>query len=110
MADDTRAGGRLEDNGGGTLMIHGSLRNDDVVRLYDALPIDARTLRLDLTGVSAVDSAAVAMLLDWRWRQQAIGGALQIEHAPDSLRRLAAIGGVDRLLGIEGISMGATAK
>jgi phospholipid transport system transporter-binding protein len=110
MADDTQPGGRLDDTGGGALMIHGPLKSDDVAGLYDALPVEARTLRLDLAGVTAVDSAAVALLLDWRWRQQAAGGALQIAHAPDSLRRLAAIGGVDRLLGIEGITTGATAK
>ena len=54
---------------------------------------------LDLAGVTAADSAGLAVLLALARDARAVGRPLVIAHAPDSLRALAQLAEVDRLLG-----------
>lgn len=54
-------------------------------RLRDSGPI----CDIDLTGVGAVDSAGLALLLEWQARQRARGRELTMRQAPDNLMRLA---------------------
>lgn len=56
----------------------------------------------DLSAVTAVDSTAVALLLDWQRQAQARGAALVLRGVPAALTSLAKLYGVDGLLGLDG--------
>jgi phospholipid transport system transporter-binding protein len=59
-------------------------------------------VEIDLGGVTAVDSAGLALLLEWaRWARQA-GGSARFVNVPAKLASLARIGEVEDLLGIPG--------
>jgi phospholipid transport system transporter-binding protein len=56
---------------------------------------------VDLSGVTAVDSAGLALLLEWvSWARQQ-GLRLQFPGFPDKLRALARLSEVESLLGLE---------
>jgi phospholipid transport system transporter-binding protein len=55
---------------------------------------------LDASPLVELDSAALALLLDCRRRVLARGLTLQITGAPPKLRQLAALYGVEGLLGV----------
>ena len=57
-----------------------------------------KTGRVDLKGVDPVDSAGVAVLLEWKRRALAEGVALAFENVPPSMASLAELYGVDGLL------------
>lgn len=54
---------------------------------------------IDLSAVKEVDSAAVALLLQWRRDAQASGKALSFTSVSPQLASLASLYGVDALLG-----------
>jgi phospholipid transport system transporter-binding protein len=56
------------------------------------------TGRVDLKDVDPVDSAGVAMLLEWKRRAVAEGLQLAFENVPPSMASLAELYGVDELL------------
>jgi phospholipid transport system transporter-binding protein len=56
------------------------------------------TGRVDLKGVDPVDSAGVAVLLEWKRRAVAEGVALAFENVPPTMASLAELYGVDGLL------------
>lgn len=58
----------------------------------------AATLELDCRGVGNVDSAALALLLDWLAWARAAGRRMHIAGLPAHLRELAAISEVEDLL------------
>jgi phospholipid transport system transporter-binding protein len=70
--------------------------------LADARPAVARgeVTTLDLAGVTASDSAGLAVLLALRRAAQARGVAMGITSLPATLRALAQLGEVEDLLGI----------
>lgn len=53
---------------------------------------------LDLSGVEAVDSAAVSLLLAWSRQAAARGHRLQLQHLPDNLQSLLKVYDVQALL------------
>lgn len=53
---------------------------------------------LDLSGITRVDSAGLALLLELTRAARAHGGKLQIEKSPQQLRELAEFFGLDELL------------
>ncbi len=53
---------------------------------------------VDLSAVSAADSAALALLLDWVRVARARGRMLEVRALPPGLRSLAGLYGVDELL------------
>lgn len=57
-------------------------------------------LCVDCTGLSQVDSSALAVLLSWQRTAQDAGIALDIAGAPQSLSNLATLYGVESLLAI----------
>lgn len=61
----------------------------------------AGDLVVDLAGVSAADSAALALLLDWMRCARAAGHALFVRNLPAGLLSLAALYDVDGLLPAE---------
>ena len=56
------------------------------------------TGRVDLKGVDPVDSAGVAVLLEWKRRALAEGVQLAFENVPPTMVSLAELYGVDELL------------
>ncbi len=80
--------------------LSGALRATAVSRLVTDLPVANGAHRLDLGALEAVDSAGLALLLEWQRQLQAAGGELILINAPSGLIRLARISGVDTLLGL----------
>jgi phospholipid transport system transporter-binding protein len=52
----------------------------------------------DLQEVQRVDSAGVALLLEWQLRAQAVGMRLRYINLPNQLRAIARVTGVDGIL------------
>jgi phospholipid transport system transporter-binding protein len=57
---------------------------------------------VDLTGVDRVDSAGLAVLLEWQALQKTAGHRLDLVNAPDSLLRLAQLAEAVELLNLSG--------
>ena len=57
-----------------------------------------QTIRIDFAAVTGVDSAAVALLLEWRRMAQARGKTLVFENLPPNLLALASLYGVADLV------------
>ena len=89
----------LADDGAGRLVLRGDLQVTAATRLYTELPVSADPYTVSLRAIEAIDSAGIALLVDWQQRLHAAGGTLVLTDAPDSLQRLARIGGVAKLLG-----------
>jgi len=54
---------------------------------------------IDLAGLEAADSSAVALLLEWKkWARQS-GGEVRFDNPPEALRTIAGLSQVDQLLG-----------
>jgi len=66
-----------------------------------AAAIAGGDLAIDLSAVAEVDTAAVALLLEWQRQAQARGARLELAAVPDDVASLARLYGVDGLLGIE---------
>jgi phospholipid transport system transporter-binding protein len=65
---------------------------------FAARPDLPQTIRIDFAAVAGVDSAAVALLLEWRRMAQARGKTLVFENLPPNLLALAALYGVAELV------------
>ncbi len=90
--------------------------NGDVLRITGALDFETlpgviaeadkyvaradlpQRLAIDFSGVTGVDSSAVALLLDWRRRAIGRRVALEFLHLPENLLALAQLYGVDELI------------
>lgn len=83
----------------GGFALHGDLRADAVTALLSQLPVGAERWEMDLAGVTNVDSAGLALLLEWSLRMQSADGELLLQRAPSQLVRLAQISSIDTLLG-----------
>ncbi len=59
----------------------------------------------DLSSVDEVDTAAVALLLEWQRQALSRGGRLQLSGVPADVASLAKLYGVDGLLGLGGPSL-----
>ena len=55
---------------------------------------------VDLSGLTDVDSATLAVLIAWSAQARARGAALRYLDAPPALRNLARLSDVDGLLGL----------
>ncbi|MGA3772218.1 STAS domain-containing protein [Ralstonia nicotianae] len=69
-------------------------------QLGQARQVGTAAVRVDCAGLSQVDSSALAVLLSWQRTAQAAGIALDIAAAPEALRNLATLYGVDTLLAV----------
>ena len=65
---------------------------------FAARPDLPQTIRIDFAAVTGVDSAAVALLLEWRRMAQARGKTLVFENLPPNLLALASLYGVADLV------------
>ncbi len=61
--------------------------------------VDAGEREIDLSGVERAQSVALSVLLSARRRAAARGGDLTVVNAPEELRTLARLYGVEALLG-----------
>jgi len=55
-------------------------------------------LTIDFAGVDAVDSSAVALLLEWRRQAMRLGKTLEFVNLPANLLALATLYGVEELI------------
>lgn len=60
----------------------------------------AEAIVFDLVEIGRVDSAGVALLLEWRRSAHECGGMLDFVNPPDQLRAIAHVSGVDGILGL----------
>jgi ABC-type transporter Mla MlaB component len=85
-----------------TFRLEGRLTVDEVPEVYrrhldwkdDGLP-----QTIDLSGLEATDSSAVALLLEWLSWARAHDKEIQFDNPPDGLRTIAGLSQVDELLG-----------
>lgn len=94
----------LEVAADGRASLTGPLTFATVARLFGeiapTLPGTAPGGRIDLAGVGAIDSAGLALLLEWQSRARARGGQLALDNAPADLLRLARLCEADELLNL----------
>ena len=57
---------------------------------------------IDLSGLEASDSSAVALLLEWKNWARRSGGDVRFENPPQALVTIAGLSEVDKLLGWDG--------
>ncbi|HVC01720.1 MAG TPA: STAS domain-containing protein [Steroidobacteraceae bacterium] len=92
---------RLEPGEGGRTRVLGVLNYDTVAVLLLAGSegiAAGRTAVIDLAGVSASDSAGLALLIEWLSVARAAGHALRYEKVPPQLLQLARLSEVEDLL------------
>ena len=107
MSTTIQAGeSRIEFSGNGRAAVSGPLTFESVPGLFETLerraPGGDPVSRIDLAGVSAVDSAGLALLLEWQARSRAAGGQLAVHNAPENLLSLARLSEAVELLGLSG--------
>lgn len=90
------------ENGGAR--IRGELTFESVPGLYErAEPFFADgVMFVDLSGVTTVDSAGLALLLEWQASSMGTPGRLEFNNAPPSLLSLASLSEATELLNIKG--------
>lgn len=80
-----------------------------VLREGEAAFGGAAQAEVDLAGVGRVDSAGLALLLEWSLAARDQGRRLDYRNVPGALSALAGIGDVSGLLGFPGDSAGGSA-
>lgn len=90
--------------GGEVLALTGSLSFDSLPGVLEETErFTARAdlperLTIDLSGITHVDSSAVALLLEWRRLAQRLGKGLEFVNLPENLLALATLYGVVDLI------------
>jgi phospholipid transport system transporter-binding protein len=87
-----RDGQRVLLDGPVTLATHVALREASAPLLTDT------NLEIDWSGVAAVDSSALCLILHWRRRAAAAGHSINQLNLPDSVTALADLYGVSDLI------------
>jgi len=88
---------------GETLRVDGALTIDTVPGLVGAVSehLAQGAIRIDFSGVTDVDSAAVALTIEWLRQAAAKNLPLELTNLPVVLRNLANLYGVSNLLQLE---------
>ena len=101
MTDAVRAA-RIE-AGGGRFTVSGPLTFATARRTCEAgisaFGASAGDVVVDCAGVSAADSAGVAVLIEWRHWARAQGRALSFANLPTAIQGIAQISGLEGVLG-----------
>ena len=96
----------LDIDDGGTMRLSGPLTFATTPGLYrqseSRLAEGAALQTIDLEGVSRVDSAGLALLLEWQARRRAEGSELAVRKAPAGLVSLARLCEAVELLNLTG--------
>lgn len=88
------------DAANGDCFVTGALDFANVPSLPLAVPGDGE-VAVDLSGVGRVDSAGVALLLEWVREARAHGRALVFRGMPAQLLAIARVSGVDTILPLD---------
>jgi phospholipid transport system transporter-binding protein len=91
----------LEVSDGGRARVIGSLHFSTVSALLTAGVAaieDGRAAVIDLSGVTASDSAGLALLIEWLSVAKSAGRTLRFENIPSQLQQLARLSEVEELL------------
>ncbi|MBX9631864.1 MAG: STAS domain-containing protein [Burkholderiales bacterium] len=85
---------------GDRLVVEGAVTMEEVPGLLaqGLMLLDRGETRIDLAGVTAADSSAVALLLEWLRAAQRAGGRIVYLNLDNSLKSLADLYGVTELL------------
>lgn len=88
----------------GSARLAGELTFESVPGLYvHAQSVLPRSMTsIDLSGVTAADSAGLALLLEWQASRKALSPGLTFINAPSSLLSLASLSEATELLNISG--------
>ncbi|RLA16945.1 MAG: NTP-binding protein [Gammaproteobacteria bacterium] len=62
----------------------------------------AASLRVDLSGVTEVDSAALALLIEWSRQAHQQHRTIRIEHTPEKLMAIARLTGTGDIIAMTG--------
>lgn len=92
---------KFEDVGGGRFRVVGRLGFDTVTQALDAshkLFAEYHAIQLDLSGVTAADSAGVALLIEWVSRARHSKCVLHFRHVPEQVMAIARISDVENML------------
>jgi phospholipid transport system transporter-binding protein len=90
----------IQANNKGGLSLSGSLTFDSVASLFSQSIVSGHSGDIDLEAVDAVDSAGLALLLEWQASAKARGDSLNFVNAPSDLKRLAAMSEATDLLNL----------
>ena len=97
--------GRLAGDGPGRWSLSGDVGFADAARLLaegEAAFAGADRVEVDLSGVGRLDSAGLALLLEWSLAARGQGRRLSYRNPPPALSALAGLGGVSGLLDSSG--------
>lgn len=85
---------------GDRLAVSGSLTIPQAARLLEAgrQLVSSRDALFDLAGVDQIDSSGIAVILGWLRAAQAAGHSLKVANAPEALRSIAKLYGVEEIL------------
>ncbi len=90
----------VERRDGGVAII-GPLTFASVAELYEAgtAELPAGDIDIDLSGVTKVDSAGLALLVEWQKRARRSGAAISLRQAPKQLLELIRVSGLRSVFG-----------
>jgi phospholipid transport system transporter-binding protein len=89
----------------GRFALAGDLRFENAARVLaegDAAFGSLADAEIDLAGVARVDSAALALLLEWSASAREAGRSLRYRNVPEAIAALAGISEVSELIGPDG--------
>lgn len=87
---------------GDAVRLDGRLTVDEVPKVFEQRKNwrdDGPPETIDLSGLEAADSSAVALLLEWQGWARRAGRRIRFANPPEALRTLAGLSQVDKLLG-----------
>ena len=82
------------------MKLQSRLTLDEAAAALQSLPADGSARSIDASQLQEFDSAALALLLQAARLARRGGPGFEVRSAPDKLRQLARLYGVDRLLGL----------
>ena len=92
----------MADDDDRTVELEGRLTVDEVPEVYERRKSwrdEGPPSTIDLSGLEAADSSAVALLLEWEsWARRA-GRSIRFANPPEALQTLAGLSQADKLLG-----------
>ena len=94
---------QLQSDNGGKVSVSGDLTLDSVESVFkdSGGVITPATRTIDLANVARVDSAGLALLLEWQATARRAGPGMDFTNAPEDLIRLAALSEASSLLGFK---------
>lgn len=88
----------IESRADGSHALAGSLTFDTAASAVGLMPVKPgdRDCSIDLSAVGPIDSAGLAVLIEWLAESARLGCRLQFSHVPQRLGQLAEIAGVGK--------------